>query len=296
MPHRGNVLYMFLAMAGAGTWLEAEIMGRPKRQTQQLDLFSYRRPAPRPLLPPVAVEVPPQELADDRLLAELETAGVTRIRGLMAEAARRRLAGAVPILGSLCTRLAGYGSDRVFPEQVLALDALAAIGGRQATEVVAALLSRSVIEGPSLAAALSAAVALGCRVPPDRLALYLKQDDPRVRAAACRCVRPPAPDLAAVLSELAASVDPRVATPAVLALGRLGHKEARPRLLALLGDDPAPDVIEAVAPVADDTVIVMLGQIARAMPALADAALEALEAIDQPRARQVLRGLVPTRH
>ena len=51
---------------------------------------------------------------------------------LAAEAGRRRLAAAVPSLETLCRRFSGFGIDRMVPEQAAALQALAAIGGREA--------------------------------------------------------------------------------------------------------------------------------------------------------------------
>ena len=82
--------------------------------------------------------------------------------------------------------------------------------------------------------------------------------------------------------------DPEVATAALCALGRMGRTEARPGLIRLLRDAPSRAVVEAVITVADEDAIILLGRIARTRPALADAAREALEAIDHPRARQVL--------
>ena len=85
--------------------------------------------------------------------------------------------------------------------------------------------------------------------------------------------------------------DPGVADAAAKALGRLGHLEARARLIRLLDERPDADVIEALALVADEDCTIRLGRAARRHPSLRDAAIGALEAIDTPRANIVLAGL-----
>jgi hypothetical protein len=58
-------------------------------------------------------------------------------------------------------------------------------------------------------------------------------------------------------------------------------------LAKLLRDEPAEEVIDAVSSIADEECMVQLGRIARTEPALSDAALNALEDIDQPRATAI---------
>ena len=81
--------------------------------------------------------------------------------------------------------------------------------------------------------------------------------------------------------------DRTVATSAACALGRLGRSDARPALKELLRERPSKDVVESVSAIADEECIVLLGQLARTTPALADAALDALESIDHPRASAI---------
>ena len=50
---------------------------------------------------------------------------------------------------------------------------------------------------------------------------------------------------------------------------------------------PTADAIDAVASIADDTCIVLLGRIARLQPGLADVVLGALDEIDTPQASAV---------
>jgi hypothetical protein len=58
-------------------------------------------------------------------------------------------------------------------------------------------------------------------------------------------------------------------------------------LAKLLRDEPSEEVIDAVSSIADEECMVPLGRIARTEPALSDAALNALEDIDQPRANAI---------
>jgi hypothetical protein len=75
----------------------------------------------------------------------------------------------------------------------------------------------------------------------------------------------------------------------------MGRREATAPLARLLRDAPSAEVIDATHVVADEDCVILLGRIARERPALAAAAREALEAIDHPRARQILAGLARRR-
>jgi hypothetical protein len=63
--------------------------------------------------------------------------------------------------------------------------------------------------------------------------------------------------------------------------------DARPALEELLRERPSKDVVESVSAIADEEGMVLLGRLARTTPALADAALDALESIDHPRASAI---------
>jgi HEAT repeat protein len=87
-----------------------------------------------------------------------------------------------------------------------------------------------------------------------------------------------------------------VARSAACALGQIGRIEARPMLAKLLRDEPSEEIIDAVSSIADEECMVQLGRIARIEPALSDVALNALEDIDQPRAKAIataVRNLLP---
>jgi HEAT repeat protein len=196
---------------------------------------------------------------------------------------RQRLSAAVPALAALCRRFAGFGTRRAVPEQAAALEALATIGGRDAAQAVSEMIERAVVQGPTLQIAVKSAARLGSLLSPNALQRLLRHAEPGIRAEACRCARP-LPELLSILIDLLDDLDRTVVTSAASALGRMGRIEARPILKSLLEDDPSEDVIDAVLLIADEECLVMLGRIARSNLALADAALNGLENVDDHRA------------
>jgi hypothetical protein len=224
-----------------------------------------------------------EELDDAALIAALPHASLSDCRALAAEAGRRRLTTAVPALDALCRRFKGFGLHHAVPEQVAALQGLAAIGGRVAATAVTRLVTEGIVQGPGLKDATGAAAVLGCNFPPDRAATLLRHADPAIRADACRCA-PPAPEVVALLVSLLDDLHVAVAEAAACALGRMGRPEARAALSRLIQANPTAEAIAAIALIADNTSIVILGRIARTQPGLADAVLGALSDIDTPQA------------
>jgi hypothetical protein len=234
-------------------------------------------------LPFVGRDIHPAELTDEALIAVLPEAGLAAAPELAAEAGRRSLSAAVGALERLCRRLVGFGANRVVPEQAAALDALAVIGGEAARRTVACIIADRIVQGPTLGQALDAAIRLGASLPPTCLAQLLQHPDPSIRVRACRCVRSGAFVLGS-LTELLDDLNPAVFFAAACALGRLGHVEARPALIALLRRQPGLEIIDALAPVADEEAIITIGRIGRTIRELTGAAREALDRIDDPRA------------
>lgn len=256
---------------------------------EQLDLFSASGVSLERRVQPNAegLEVSPAELDDDAILAAIPVSGLTNGPALAAEAGRRGLVEAVPVLDGYCRRFVGFGAYCLVPEQVAALQALAAIGGRQAAAAVTRLIVKAAVRGPTLRVAVSAAAHLGSNLPADTVLLLLGHADPEVRTGACRCAQP-TPDVIGALGNLLVDLDEGVSVAAACALGRMGNPEARPALLQRLRDAPTPEVIDAISQVADEDCIILLGRLLRTEPTLADAALEALEASDHPRAAQII--------
>jgi hypothetical protein len=263
---------------------------------QQLDLFAGAGIAiTQPLRPGVGRSPAAEGLDDQALIAAIPEAELAYSAALAAEAGRRRLTGAVSALEALCRRFAGFGADRLVPEQAAALRALAAIGGREAAQALSRMIARGVLQGPVLIRAMSVAAQLRATLPEDVLRSLLRHPNPGIRADACCCARR-SPELISVLIDLLGDLNRAAARSAACALGQMGRIEARSTLASLLREQPSEDVIDAAAAVADEECIVMLGRIARSASALSVAALDALEGIDQPRAVAIataIRGAPP---
>jgi hypothetical protein len=227
---------------------------------------------------------------DDTVIAAIAEADLIDAPAVIAEAGRRRLARAVPALEAVCWRFSGFGVERLVPEQSAAFDAMAALGGLEAAQAVARLIAGRAVQGPTLRIAAAAAARLDASLPADTVMQLLRHDDPDIRTNACRCARrwPAAiPQLIDLLDDLQL----RVGVAAACALGHLGRAEARPVLLHLLQNQPSQEIVDAIVPVADEDCVVLLGRIARRAPGLAGAILDALDAINHPRARAVARSL-----
>lgn len=261
---------------------------------QQLDLF---RDTPIPAepcpydegaQPVIAVEA----IEEDDLLAAIPHSGIADSVALAAEAGRRRLTAAIPALEALCRRFSGFGADRIVPEQAAAIDALAEIAGSGAAQALARLVTRGIVQGPCLQRAVGAAARLSAKLPAGTVMELLRQDDPTIRADACRFAQP-LPEMVAQLRELLDDVQRPVRMAAACALGLMGRNEVRPLLTRYLREEPSAQIIDAIVPVADEECIVLLGRVARTMPDLSAAALDALDAIDHPRALRILGEIGP---
>jgi hypothetical protein len=269
-------------------------------EATQLDLFagSGLAPAARPPASPPparpAARPPPGDLDDAALIAALPRAGAADGPALALEAGRRGLVTAISALEELCRRFAGFGLERAVPEQVAALEAMAMIGGGVAARAVAGIIAKGAVQGPALTVAVAAAASLRSELPAAVVLGLLHHPDPGVRADACRCVRL-WPLAVPALLDLRDDPEGEVSVAAACALGRLGRREVLPALAGLLQRAPSSEVIDAVTPIADEDCAVLLARIARTMPDLAEAALDALEIVDHPRAAQLLVALAEHR-
>jgi hypothetical protein len=230
--------------------------------------------------------IEPDGIADDDLLATLPDAGLADSVALAVEAGRRRMTAAVPALEALCNRFSGFGADRIVPEQAAAIDALAQIAGVDAAQALARLIARRTVQGPCLQRAVGVAARLGAKLPAGTVMELLRHDDPAIRADACRFAQP-SPEMVAQLRDLLDDLQRPVRMAAACALGRMGRNEVRPLLTRYLREEPSAQLIDAVSPIADEECVILLGRIARTMPDLSQAALDALDSIDHPRASRI---------
>jgi hypothetical protein len=255
---------------------------------QQLDLFRYF-PAPAEPSPSddAARSAPaPDTMETDGLLAAIPLARITDSVVLAAEAGRRRMRAAIPALEALCRRFAGFGAHGIVPEQAAAIDALAQIAGADAARALARLIARRTVQGPCLQRAVTVAARIGAKLPPASVLELRHHDDPQIRADACRFALP-SPELVEQLRDLLDDLQRPVRMAAACALGLMGHNVARPLLARYLREEPSAQLIDAVSAIADEECIILLGRIARTLPDLMAAALDALDSIDHPRASRI---------
>ena len=250
---------------------------------RQLDLFGDRPEFDRPTRGASAAPIAPERLSDDDLIAAISNATLVDAFAITAEVAKRRLSAAVPALTALCNRFVGYGAGAVVPEQVATLHALGAIGGQEAAHAVSNLITRKIVQGPTLATALTVAAQLGVVLPQDVASSLLRNPDAAVRTAACGCVRAGHEIIAALVSMMA-DPDVEVAVASACALGRVRRIEALPRLKIYLAERPSSRIVEALAQVADEESIVLLARVGRARRELTNSVIFALEEIESPKA------------
>jgi HEAT repeat protein len=243
---------------------------------------------------PVAVAhrspIPARDLDDAALIAAIPGAARADAPVLTEEAGRRGLGAAIPALDALCRRFSGFGVEHAVPEQRAALEALAVIGGAAATQTVARMIEKAVVQGPTLKDAIDAAAHLQATLQENVALVLLKHADPAIRANTCRCVRP-SRDVVAVLIDLLDDLNGQVRIAAACALGRMGRPEARIVLMRLLREQPALAVIDAIAAIADDECLVLLGRIARNRQDLAPAVLDALDGVEHPLAARIVAAI-----
>jgi hypothetical protein len=255
----------------------------------QFDLFSgsgnsaASRAVPG-TVPPIAA---PAELDDAGLLAAIPASGLMQGPQLAAEAGRRKLAAAVPVLEQYCRRFAGFGAQHRLPEQVAALNALATIGGEHAAQAVARIISSGWVQGPTASDAVATAALLGSRLPSAVVVSLLRNADPETRANACRLARTGS-EVIVTLIDLLSDLHCQVSLAAACALGRMGRVEAAQVLKRALREAPSVQVIEAVSAIADEECIVLIGRIAQGASDLAAMAYGALEEVEHPLAGRLL--------
>src|SRR5208283_797416 len=116
----------------------------------QPDLFAA---GGTPVAPPASSQPPRSrrplhEVDDEALIAAIPYASLAECHDVASEAARRGLIAAVVPLEQLCRRFKGFGLHYAVPEQIAALRALAAIGGREATDAAVRMIVEDVVVGP----------------------------------------------------------------------------------------------------------------------------------------------------
>jgi hypothetical protein len=258
------------------------------RDDRQMDLFD--RPVAPPASPsPTPAPAPdPAALGDAELLARFATASVAEVVSLGMEVVRRQPAGWPQAVLALWERFLGFGTVQPLREQIVVLDIIRRTGE-------AGLLRQILQRGP-VADGLHAElllVAAECRValPTPVVLRGLSDARPPVRQAAAHVAGLsglPADGLHPHLTDPSRAVRRAVAT----ALAEAGDAIARETLLFEMRLMPDRAGLEALTHLADEDVVIRLGQIARQHPGWCGFVIELLEGIDHPKAPRVAAGLM----
>ena len=166
------------------------------------------------------------------------------------------------------------------------VETLAKIGTAHAREMLAGIVMAPDLPFPLRATALRAALAVSLRLPTTFTGPLLAHGDPEVRESAirlCALGRPEFEDLEACLAD----TQPAVRRAAAIVLGGFGRDRAKAILLAELARHPTGDVVDALASIADDDIVVHLGRCAERHPKLAGRIAAELEEMQTPRSLKI---------
>ena len=253
---------------------------------RQTNLFGDRGTA-TPVAAPAARPPFPDTLSDEELVARLPGARIAEAGPLCGLVVERGLGDrALPALESLWRRFAGFGQDRLLPEQVAVVETLAKIGTAAAPEMLAGIVAAPELPLPLLPTALRAALAVSLRLPGTFTGPLLAHGDPEIREFAirlCAFGRPEFEGLEACLADTHAAVR----RAAAIVLGGFGWDRAKAVLLAELARHPTGEVVDALATIADDDIVVHLGRCAERHPELAGRIAAELEEMQTPRSLKI---------
>ena len=243
-------------------------------------------------------DIPPERAGtlSDRHLVEAVSTGDDRFDAidLCSEVRRRRLVRALPALVHLWNRLVPFGEKRLHPVQREILAILEEVDDPIAGRTLAGILKRPGLAGELLARTLQAAVLRRQRVDAETLCDWCADSDPRVREAAfglAALVARAGPRLLRQLESGLDDRDPRVRRAARIAMAHRGNPAVRTPLLQDLQAQPDRAVIQALGAIADDEVVVRLGQLADRDPSFRDVVIDVLETVDSDRALRILARL-----
>ena len=265
----------------------------PARVGLQRDLFDdpgrIEGEAARP--PNVAASGPPvAALSDGELIAMLPQADRSNVEALTAEVVSRALAEAVPALQALWRRFAGFGVKVPYSEQRAVLSTLAQLECESARQALRDIVLSKGLPASLLPAAARAAAEAGIGLPAAFVAPLMAHEGAAVRAAAFALAMQARMDSDRLRDGLT-DPSPAVRRLAAIAMGVRGDAAARERLAEELERNPTPEVIQALAGIADEDTIVYLGRCAERHPALAKGILDALRDLESEKAERMVRRL-----
>ena len=266
--------------------------GSRKKDERQLDLFDAPVVIPVPddqvQAPVKAPPIDPTTFDDARLVDALAAASLRDVQAISAQVVLRRPRGWEGAALRLWVRYLGFGFQKPMLEQVAVLELICQTQSR-------ALLKEVIARGPigeSLDAELLCAAA-ACHEPLAQEVVMRGLSHPaaKVRLAATQVSVQSGVESSELLPFLSdASHDVR--RTAAIEIASTGDAAARDLLIYELRQQPDQEGLEALAFVANEDVVIRLGQIARQHPDWTPTVLGVLEAIGGPVAAKVAGGLM----
>ena len=266
--------------------------GRPdsKALSFQPDLFDARDDDVSGNVPATPAVTPLENHTDDDLLEAIPMAGVSNVDALCSEVVTRSLLAAVPALETLWQRFAGFGPNKPHRQQLAVIDTLARLDDARSHAALRRIVLSRTLPGSLLPTAMQAAIQGRLALPAKFIEPLLVHEEATVRRAAFSLALRSAVSIERLREGLQDPTD-GVRRLAGIALGIRGDAQARLPLLRELSRFPSSEVVEAIAAVWDDDVIVHLGRCAHRHPHLAGAVQDALHDIGTRRALTVAGSL-----
>lgn len=253
----------------------------------QLDLFD--QPAGNINATPGALQpsIDPAAMSDQELLEGFARASLGSVVQLAREILRRQPEGWTSAAAALWERFLGFGTNVPMPEQTAVL--------HLARQTAAAPLLLQLLRRAPMAECLDpdllpAAAACGVSLPPATVLRGLAHPQSDIRAAALRVAstsRVSLDKLHPLLSDEVRDVRRTAAT----VIAEAGDATAREPLLLEMRLQPDRRGLEALSFVANEDVVIRLGQIARQHHAWREIVIDVLHMIDDPKAPIVAAGL-----
>ena len=266
--------------------------GSRRKDDRQLDLFD----APAKILPSqhqvqAPVKAPPIDPAtfdDARLVDALAAASLQDVQAIAAQVVLRRPRGWEGAALRLWVRYLGFGFQKPMLEQVAVLELICQTQSRTLFKEVVA---RGPI-GESLDAELLCAAA-ACHEPLAQEVVMRGLSHPaaKVRLAATQIAVQSGVETSELLPCLS-DTSHDVRRTAAIEIASTGDAAARDLLIYEMRQQPDQEGLEALAFVANEDVVIRLGQIARQHPDWAPSVLSVLDVIGGPVAAKVAGGLM----
>ena len=253
----------------------------------QLDLFD--QPVGNINAAPGALQssIDPAAMSDEDLLLGLARASLGSVEPIAREILRRRPEGWTDAAAALWERFLGFGTNVPTPEQVAVLGL---VRQTAAAPLLIQLLRRAPMADCLDPHLLPAAAACGVSLPQATVLRALAHAQPDIRTAAVRVApasRTPVDRLHLLLADPVREVRRTAAT----LIAEAGDVVAREPLVLEMRLQPDRRGLEALISVANEDVVIRLGQIARQHHAWRGTVIEVLHMIDDPKAAIVAAGL-----